>query len=60
VTVEEDTGRQADSRAGELFVAMRDRGVGVAVEADNSTTALEGYLSSCNRARGLSVVMKQG
>ena len=58
--MEADRDRLADSMAGELFVAMRDRGVGVAVEADNSTTALEGYLWSCNRARGLSVVMKQG
>ena len=30
-----------------MSVAMRDRGVGAAVEADKQTTGLESYLWSC-------------
>ena len=57
--MEADTGRQADSRTGELSVAIRDRGVEATVEADKQTTGLESYMWSCNSARGLSVVMQE-
>jgi len=39
-----DRERLADSRAGELSVAMRDRGVGAALEADKQTAGLESCL----------------